>query len=198
MHNCWYEIFGTCLSWFRSYLSNRRQSVATANHISPTKELHYGILHGSFLVPILFVLYIQPLSNLIKQHSLSVHLFADDILIVTSIPTQHVHSTISFVETCISDVKNWITENKLRLNDAKNGMSLIRPDKFTQNLHCASLSFGYNVISFSTAAKNLGLYFTDDMRIDVHVQDIYSNAYIDMRRISSIRHLLCIDATKPY
>ena len=33
------------------------------------------------LVPILFVLYIQPLSNLIKLHSLCVHLCADDIQI---------------------------------------------------------------------------------------------------------------------
>ena len=37
-----YGISGTCLSWFRSYLSNRRQSVAIASRISSTKELHYG------------------------------------------------------------------------------------------------------------------------------------------------------------
>ena len=34
------------------------------------------------------------------------------------------------------------------------------------------------------------------MRIDAHVQDICRNVYIDIRRISSIRHLLSIDATK--
>ena len=41
--NCLHGISGTCLSWFRSYFSNRRQSVAIANHISSTKELHYGV-----------------------------------------------------------------------------------------------------------------------------------------------------------
>ena len=82
--NCLHGISGTCLSWFRSYLSNRRQSVAIANRISSTKELHYGVPQGSVLGPILFVLDIQPLSNLIKRHSLSVHLFADDIQIETS------------------------------------------------------------------------------------------------------------------
>ena len=44
--------------------------------------------------------------------------------------------------------------------------------------------------------KNLGFHFTDDMRIDAHVQDICRKIYIDIRRISSIRHLLSIDATK--
>ena len=114
-----YGISVTCLSWFRSYLSNRRQSVVIANRILLTKELHYGVPQGSVLGPILFVLYMQPLSYLIKRHSLSVHLFADDIRIETSILPQHVHSTISSVEICISDVKYWMVENKLQLNDEK-------------------------------------------------------------------------------
>ena len=68
--------------------------------------------------------------------------------------------------------------------------------KWTQNINCTSHSFGHNVMSFSTTATNLGFHLTDDMRIDAHVQDIYRKAYIDIRRISSIRHLLSIDATK--
>ena len=112
-----YGISGTCLLWFRSYLSNRRKSVAIANRIWPTKEHHYGVAQGSVLGPILFVLYIQPLSNLIKRHCLSIHLFADDIQIETSTLPQHVHSAISSVETCICDVKYWMIENKLQWND---------------------------------------------------------------------------------
>ena len=123
--NYFYGISGTCLSWFRSYLSNRRQSVAIANRIMSTKELHYGVLQGSVLGPILFVHYLQPLSNLIKRHSMSVHLFADDIQIDTSILPQHVHSTISSVEICIFDVKYWMIENKLQLNDEKKECLLI-------------------------------------------------------------------------
>ena len=73
---------------------------------------------------------------------------------------------------------------------------LIRPNKCTQDLNFTSLSFGHNVISFSTTSKNLGFYFTDDMRIETHVQDICLNFYIDIQCISSIRHLLSIDATK--
>ena len=73
---------------------------------------------------------------------------------------------------------------------------LIRQNKCTQHINCTSLSLGHNVISFSTTAKNLGFHFTDDMRINAHVQDICRKVYIDIRRISSIRHLLSIDATK--
>ena len=184
------------LSWFRSYFSSRRQSVAIANRISSTKELHYGVQQGSVLGPILFILYIQPLSNLIEQYSLSVHLFDDDIQIKTSILPHHVHSAISTVEICISDVKYWMIENMLQLNDEKTTCLLIRPNKFTQNLNCTCLSFGHNVISFSTTVINLGFHFTDDMRIDAHVQDICCKVYTDIRHITSFSFLLSIDSTK--
>ena len=144
----------------------------------------------------MFVVYIQPLSNLIKRLSLSVHLFADDIQVETSIHPQNFHGAISSMEIWISDVKYLMIENKLQLNDEKMECLLIRQNKCTQNLNCTSLSFGHNVISFSTTANNLVFHFTDEMRIDAHVQDICRKVYIDIRRISSIRHLLSIDATK--
>ena len=82
----------------------------------------------------MFVFYMQPLSNLINRHSLSVHLFADDIQIEAAILPQHVHSAISSVETCFSDVKNWLIENKLQLNDDKTECLLICPNKCIQDL----------------------------------------------------------------
>ena len=51
-------------------------------------------------------------------------------------------------------------------------------------------------MSFSTTAKNLGFHFTDDMKIDAHVQDTCRKVYIGIRSISFILHLLSIDATK--
>ena len=51
-------------------------------------------------------------------------------------------------------------------------------------------------MSFSTTVENIGFHFTDDMRIEAHVQDICRKDYIDIRRISSIRFLRSIDATK--
>ena len=76
--------------------------------------------HGSVLGSISFVVCIQPLSNLIKRHSLNAHLFADDIQIESCILPTHVHSAIFSVETCISNVKYRMIENSLQLKDEKN------------------------------------------------------------------------------
>ena len=101
----------------------------------------------------MFVLYIQPFSNLMKRHFLSVHLFADVIQIETSFLTQHVHSAISSVERCIFDVKNWMIE-KLQLKDEKTECHLMRPPQ-KKNLSCTSISFGHDVSSFS---KSINVY----------------------------------------
>ena len=87
-------------------------------------------------------------------------------------------------------------ENKLKLNNENTEYLLIRPNKCAQNLNCTSLSFGHNVMSFSTTAKKHGFHFADDMRIDAQVHDICRKVHIDRQRISSIRHLLSIDTTK--
>ena len=60
-----------------------------------------------------------------------------------------------------------------------------------------ALLFHLDTMSYhSLLQKKLGFHFTDDMRIDEHAQDICRKAYIYIRRISSIRHLLSIDATR--
>ena len=51
--------------------------------------------------------------SLIKQHSLRLLSFANDIPINTSVLPKHVHGDITSVSTCISLIKNWMIEKKL-------------------------------------------------------------------------------------
>ena len=66
-----YGISGTPLNWFRSYLSNRTQTVIINNKLSQPSMLNFGIPQGSVLGPIFFILYTKPLTTLIRQHSIA-------------------------------------------------------------------------------------------------------------------------------
>ena len=54
-----YGIRGIPLSWFRSYLSNRKQYVALGEAESPKQTMLCGIPQGSTLGPLLFLMYIM-------------------------------------------------------------------------------------------------------------------------------------------
>ena len=62
-----FGIPGKALDWFSSYLSDRAQAVSVNGGVSSQKKLHYGVPQGSILGPILFTLYIQPLSKVISR-----------------------------------------------------------------------------------------------------------------------------------
>ena len=66
------------VSWFKSYLSNRRQYIKISNISSSPNSLQGGGPQGSVFGPILFSKYISPLSKINKKCLLSYNLYADD------------------------------------------------------------------------------------------------------------------------
>ena len=68
----------TVLQWFSSYLTDRTHYVSLSNHCSAFTHVHSGVHQGSVLGPILFTMYIKPLSAIIDSHSIIHHSFADD------------------------------------------------------------------------------------------------------------------------
>ena len=58
----------TVLQWFSSYLTDRTHYVSLSNHCSAFAPVHSGVPRGSVLGPILFTMYIKPLSVIIETH----------------------------------------------------------------------------------------------------------------------------------
>ena len=71
-----YGFRGTPLSWFTSYLSDRYQYVSAGSSESSKQLITHGIPQGSTLGPLLFLLYINDITNSFEK--LSFPLFADD------------------------------------------------------------------------------------------------------------------------
>ena len=191
-----YGISGTPLNWFRSYLSNRTQTVTINNKLSQPTLLSFGVPQGSVLGPILFILYTKPLTTLIRRHSISNHSFADDTQLHDSCRPDQIDTSVQGMQDCISDVKTWMTSNKLMLNDDKTECLLIVSNRTSlPNPHPTSIHIGDTDILFSLQAKNLGVTLTNNLSMQKHVTNICRSAYIEIRRISNIRHYLTIDAT---
>ena len=112
-----FVISDSALSWFRSCLSDPTEIVTVNGLRSDEASLSFGVPLGSVLGPFLFVLYTQPMFELIKKHSI-----------------QH--------------------------------------------------------------QKNLGVTLDCNLNMTQHVLNICRSAYIELRQLSSIRHLLTAQATQ--
>ena len=60
-------IRGAVFNWFKSCLSDRTQYATINNERSEIQTIKYGVLQGSILGPLLFLIYINDLSQSIKN-----------------------------------------------------------------------------------------------------------------------------------
>ena len=126
---CIYKItpFGI-RGWFKSYLQDRTQTVQIGSSTSEPVTLKYGAPQGSVLGPILLTTYTTPLDNIIRNHSLDFHLYADDTQLYISFkPCDSIsrQTAISQVEACTKGIKTWMTNNLLKLDDDKTELNII-------------------------------------------------------------------------
>ena len=188
-----FGIQGGALSFLESYLSGREQVVSVLGYESDPCPLKYGVPQGSVLGPILFILYTQPLSDIMACHSVPYHLFADDTELYKSDSPSEIEHTLSSMQSCISDVRKWSLSNKLQMNDGKTEILLLDPSDSC--LH-SSLMIGQTNIQFSAVARNLGVLFDNKLSMTYHVNKTCQIAYCEIRKISSIRRYLTTEATK--
>lgn len=69
------------LKWFTNYLSQRRQITKFNGYMSNDREIPIGLPQGTALSVILFILYIDGISKVVKESSVT--LFADDTILVS-------------------------------------------------------------------------------------------------------------------
>ena len=190
-----FGITSTALMWFQSYLSQRTQFVSVNGSSSSSVPLRYGVPQGSVLGPLLFVLYTTPLSTIIAKHSVGHHLFADDTQLQKSASPAELNEMISTLQLCTSDIKDWMTDNRLKLNDDKTEALLFSCTNKVASLP-KSVSFNACEIPFSSSVRDLGFVLDANLSMRLHITKVCQVAYLELKRISSIRHLLTESATK--
>ena len=115
----YFGIDGLPLNWVKSYLSNRHQKVKIDNNLSNVLPILYGVPQGSVLGPLLFSMYIYPLTDVIDDHKLFYHVYADDTQMYGSSPSDQIDSLLDKISTSTDDINLWMSANKLKMNNEK-------------------------------------------------------------------------------
>ena len=94
----------TVLQWSSSYLTDRTHYISLSNHSSAFAPVHSGVPQGSVLCPMLFTMYIKPLSAIIDSHSIIHHSFAGDLQLRMSAPLDGIYVLLHSIQSYICDV----------------------------------------------------------------------------------------------
>uniref|UniRef100_A0A3B3DTT0 Reverse transcriptase domain-containing protein n=1 Tax=Oryzias melastigma TaxID=30732 RepID=A0A3B3DTT0_ORYME len=117
-------ITGTALNWFKSYLTDRDFIVKLNDFSSEKHRLTCGVPQGSILGPTLFNLYMLPLGDVIRRHGINFHSYADDTQLYVAMSPDDMGPMDSLLN-CILDIKKWMGENFLQLNQDKTEVLVI-------------------------------------------------------------------------
>ena len=152
-----YGIRGCALQWFKSYLLDRVQYVSYNNYDSSTKSVKCGVPQGSILGPLLFLIYVNDLSDVSK--SLFDVMFADDTNLFL------IDKNLTDIEykmnTELLKINEWIQVNKLSLNIGKTNYMLFKGNRKVATL--PNIKMNNIDISCIQKSKFLGVIIDDKL-----------------------------------
>lgn len=169
-------IRGPALQWIMSYLSNRKQCV-TINRINNNRDMtpyyseyrhnKYGVPQGSVLGPVLFLVYINDITDITKHKCI---LFADDISIVVA--TDKKQNTIGDheceINNTISTLTHWLDINHLKINLNKSVYIQFNHTNNNKN----NIKLNINKLNEVTHTKFLGIIIDKDINWKLHVDNV--------------------------
>lgn len=155
-----FGVRGTILDWLQSYLTDRTQKVRVRDQFSYSFTSTSGVPQGSNLGPILFIIFVNDVTEVIK-HS-AVLMYADDLKIFKVIKTKH---DAELLQMDIKSFKRWSEENGLKLNESK--CSCITFSK--KNPFVIDYKIGDQFLSRKNEVKDLGIWFDSKLTFDRHI-----------------------------
>ncbi len=112
----WVGLSGMALKGFRSYLEGRGYYVSIGEHKSKWTSMTCGVPQGSILAPLLFSLYMLPLSQIMRKNQIAYHSYAFD------------------------EINSWMCQNFLQLNKEKTEVIAFgNKMKFSRWMHTLTL-----------------------------------------------------------
>lgn len=149
----------SALSWFTSYLANRRQCVKYNAVLSDYEQIEFGVPQGSVVGPTMFIIYVNDL--LLSLPDGCAIAYADDITITAS--GSKLDIAVSRLQDLLSVVHCWSEHNALYLNTLKCFVMHIRPSLRGYQAQNINIHLGSHALTKVQKLSLLGVIISDDL-----------------------------------
>jgi len=166
-------ISGNLLNTLTNYLTNRKQRVVLNGIESPWEAIDSGVPQGSVLGPLLFLIYINDLTDNI---SANIKLFADDASLFIKV-LQDTHMSDSNItrahETLMADLTTitlWANTYKMKFNPdiSKQAIEVVFSSKYNKGDH-PLLSFNEIPVAREESTKHIGMVLDSKLSFRQHI-----------------------------
>ena len=179
----YYGVQGNTLKLFESYLSNRTQVVEVNGMLSEKGLIKHGVPQGSILGPLLFLLYINDISN--SSDILNFFLFADDTTVFYSADPSD-EKTEEILNTELEKVSCWLAANKLSLNVKKSNFLHFHYGKKQKKE--VNIKINNTKVEEKESTKYLGTFIDNKLTWKIQIQHIKTKLARGIGMISKIRY----------
>lgn len=166
-----------------SYLAGRSQYVEHNGATSALRILTTGIPQGSVLGPLLFMLYINSLSDFVTTSLCKPFIFADDVFLLFKSRVDFSDVLQNNINFCLDRVCEWTSFNSLSINPSKSKAMMFGPtSRFYPDIN---IVLSNTPISLVDHIKCLGVYLDSKLSFDPHINMVYGKIYGILRKIRS-------------
>lgn len=157
----------TICGWIKDYLTARKQKVVLGGSCSRLVSVTSGVPQGSVLGPLLFLVYINDISDVVKCR---IRMFADDCVLYTDLTDQ---TDSTQLQEDLNHVEVWCKNNDMVLNTNK-----CVHVSFTKRVNRLMNQYILNnhVIRKEDKYKYLGVTFSEDGGWSEHIGTVVSRA----------------------
>ena len=163
-------IFGKLLLLLKDFLKSRKERVVLNSQHSFWRDVNAGVLQGSILGRLLFLVYINGLSNGLKSNR---KLFADDTSLFSVI--HYVHSSQIDLNEDLDKINNWAYQWKRSFNpdSSKKAQVVIFSQKVNNVLH-PPLTFNNVDVGQIRSQKHLAMFLDFKLSFNEHLETVFT------------------------
>ena len=127
-----------------------------------------------------------PIGNIIRSHGIQFHSYADDTQLYIPLKPG-MQGNLTRLLACLSDIKKWMSQNFLQLNEAKTEIILFGPPKSTLPFHAALGTLASNI---TPTARSLGVMFDPQISFNSQITTVVQSCYYQIRNIAKIKSFI--------
>ena len=168
----WAGVRGLLLSCIQSLLTDRLQKVKIGNSFSDLKPIVSGVPQGSVLGPILFIFYINDITN-VMDNSIIPKLYADDLKAYNTEVTDPDGTTFN---KTLCNITKWADTWQLPISTEKSKWLLISNKRILSSVADNFFELAGVTLPRSTDVVDLGVNFNSKLNFKDHISTIIAKA----------------------